>query len=49
MKERLEQSAVLVNVMFSVPIGSFVIVWMWCNNFFLSGTFSSQVEIKAVV
>lgn len=49
MKGRFEQSAKGINIMFSVETVSFVIVWMCCNIKFLSGTFSSQIEVKAIV
>lgn len=49
MKGRFEQSAKGINIMFSVETVSFAIVWMWCNIKFLSGTFSSQIEVKAIV
>lgn len=39
MKERLEQLAIVINIMFSVQTGSFIIVLMWYIVTFLSVTF----------
>ena len=43
MKERFEQSAEGINIMFSVQIVSFIIVWMLCNiKFFKWNIFKSD-------